>query len=264
MDIEGKVAVVTGGARGIGRGIAAALAKAGADVLIGDRLDDANIASEATETVQLVEAAGRRAVALRCDVTSQRDCEALMAAAVAQLGGLHIVCPNAGVQSMIPVVDLELGEWERVLRVNATGTFLTCKAALPHLISQKLGSIVNMASITGLRGSANMAHYSASKFAVVGFTEALAAEVARDGVRVNCICPDGVRSDMTLGLLKQHTGIEDDEKADALWTEVSARRAPLGLSVEPSHIGEAVVYLCQAETLTGVALPVTAGAHMAG
>jgi meso-butanediol dehydrogenase/(S,S)-butanediol dehydrogenase/diacetyl reductase len=262
MEIEGKVAIVTGGARGIGRGVAAALARAGADVAIGDRLDDAMIASEAAETVKAVEAAGRRAIAIRCDVTSPDDCQALVAAAVGQLGGLHIVCCNAGVQSTIPVVDLELAEWERVLGVNATGTFLTCKAALPHLVGQRLGSIVNMASITGLRGSAQMAHYSASKFAVVGFTESLAAEVARDGVRVNCICPDGVRSDMTLGLLKRHTGIEDDAKADALWTKVASKRAPLGLSVEPHHIGEAVVYLCGAEALTGVALPVTAGSHV--
>ena len=262
MDIQGKIAVVTGGARGIGRGIAAALARAGADVAIGDRLDDPGIASAAAETIKVVEEAGRRAVAVRCDVTSQADCDALMQSAVTQLGGLHIVCANAGVQSTLPVVELELAEWERVLRVNATGTFLTCKAALPHLLAQKQGSIVNMASITGLRGAANMAHYSASKFAVVGFTEALAAEVARGGVRVNCICPDGVRSDMTLGLLKHHTGIQDDAKADALWTRVSAERAPLGLSVEPSHIGDAVVYLCQADTLTGVALPVTAGAHL--
>jgi meso-butanediol dehydrogenase/(S,S)-butanediol dehydrogenase/diacetyl reductase len=262
MEIEGKVAIVTGGARGIGRGVAAALARAGADVAIGDRLGDPLIASEATETVKAVEAAGRRALAIPCDVTSPEDCEALVAAAVGQLGGLHIVCCNAGVQSTVPVVDLELAEWERVLRVNATGTFLTCKAALPHLVGQGLGSIVNMASITGLRGSARMAHYSASKFAVVGFTESLAAEVAGDGVRVNCICPDGVRSDMTLGLLKHHTGIEDDAKADALWTKVASQRAPLGLSVEPNHIGEAVVYLCQADALTGVALPVTAGAHI--
>ncbi len=262
MDIEGRVAVVTGGARGIGRGIAAALAKAGADVMIGDRLDDPRIGSEATETVKAVEAAGRRAIAMRCDVTDPADCASLMQSAVEKLGGLHIVVANAGVQSTIPVLELELAEWERVLRVNATGTFLTCKAALPHLVEQELGSIVNMASITGLRGSATMAHYSASKFAVVGFTESLAAEVAPHGVRVNCVCPDGVRSEMTLGLLKQHTGIEDDAKADALWTKVASDRAPLGLSVEPSHIGEAVVYLCQADTLTGVALPVTAGAHV--
>lgn len=261
MDIQGKIAVVTGGARGIGRGIATALARAGADVVIGDRLDDPAIAEEAKRSVEAVEAAGRRALSLRCDVTRPEDCEALMETAVRDLGGLHIVCANAGVQSTVPVMDLELAEWERVLRVNATGTFLTCKAALPHLTAQKLGSIVNTASITGLRGAAGMAHYSASKFAVVGFSEALAAEVAKHGVRVNCICPDGVRSQMTLALLKHHTGIEDDEQADALWTKVSSERAPLGLAVEPLHIGEAVVYLCQADTLTGVALPVTAGAH---
>jgi meso-butanediol dehydrogenase/(S,S)-butanediol dehydrogenase/diacetyl reductase len=262
MEIEGKVAIVTGGARGIGRGIAAALARAGADVAIGDRLDVGDLASEAAKTVKAVEAAGRRAIAVRCDVTSASDCRLLVEAAIGRLGGLHIVCANAGVQSMGSVVDLELAEWERVLRVNATGTFLTCQAALPHLIAQRQGAIVNTASITGLRGARGMAHYAASKFAVVGFTESLAAEVAEHGIRVNCICPSGVRSPMTLGLLKEATGIEDERKADAVWTKVSEQRAPLGMSVEPEHIGEAVVYLCSASTLTGVALPITAGDHV--
>ena len=262
MEIEGKIAIVTGGARGIGRGIAVALARAGADVLIGDRLGDEAVAAEAEQTVKAVESAGRRGIAMACDVTLLEDCQALVETAVERLGGLHIVCANAGVQSTIPVVDLDPAEWERVLRVNATGTFLTAKAALPYLIAQKQGAIVNMASITGLRGAAGMAHYSASKFAVVGFTESLAAEVAEHGIRVNCICPDGVRSEMTLSLLKHHMGIEDDEKADAVWSQVSAERAPLGLSVEPDHIGEAAVFLCGADTLTGVALPVTAGAHV--
>ena len=102
---EGKVAVVTGGARGIGRGIATALAKAGADVMIGDRLDDDAIASQVADTLKAVEGLGRKGLAQRCDVTSPEDCQALMEAAVSQLGGLHIVCANAGVQSTIPVVD---------------------------------------------------------------------------------------------------------------------------------------------------------------
>lgn len=258
MELEDKVAIVTGGARGIGRGIAAALARAGADVAIGDRIDVDELASEAAETVKAVEAEGRRAIVLRCDVTRREDCEELVAAAVGQLGGLHVVCANAGVQGVSPVIDLDPAEWERVLRVNATGTFLTCKAALPHLIAQGQGSIVNTASVTGLRGAPNMAHYSASKFAVIGFTESLAGEVAQHGVRVNCICPSGVRSGMTLDMLIDRTGI-DPSQADDLWTKVAKKRSPLGVSVEPSDIGEAVVYLCRSDAVTGVALPVTGG-----
>jgi NAD(P)-dependent dehydrogenase (short-subunit alcohol dehydrogenase family) len=106
-----------------------------------------------------------------------------------------------------------------------------------------------------------MPHYSASKFAGVGLTESIAAEVAKHGVRVNCVCPSGVRSGITLDLLTAHTGVEGDA-ADTLWTKVANERSPLGVAVEPHDIGEAVVYLCSASTVTGVALPVTAGDHL--
>jgi meso-butanediol dehydrogenase/(S,S)-butanediol dehydrogenase/diacetyl reductase len=258
MEIEGKVAVVTGGARGIGRGIATILARAGADVVIGDLLRDPEIEREAGETLSAIESTGRRGLAVDCDVADPAGGQALVRAALSQLGGLHIVCANAGVESAIPVVDLSLEEWERVLRVNATGTFLTCRAALPHLIEQREGAIVNIASITGLRGSATRAHYSASKFAVVGFTQALAAEVAEHRVRVNCVCPSGVRSAITLAALMDQTGVAP-ESADRLWTKVAAKRMPLGASVEPEDIGEAVLYLCRSDAVTGVALPVTGG-----
>ncbi len=253
---------MTGGARGIGRGIAVALAAAGADVALADLLADPALAAEAEQTAAAVRAHGRRALLVACDVSRYADCEALVAAALAQLGGLHIVVCNAGVIGKQPVLEMAPEEWARVLGVNATGTFHTCRAALPHLVAQRRGSIVNIASTAGLRGGRERAHYSASKFAVIGFTQSLAAEVAEHGVRVNAVCPASVRSGMTLAELMQATGVADPAAADALWTKVAAKRLPLGRSVEPGDIGAAVVYLCTAGAVTGVALPVTGGEGM--
>lgn len=259
MELEGKVAIVTGGARGIGRGIASELARAGCNVVIGDLLGVPEIAVDAKQTLARIESHGRRGLAVACDVSKQADCEALVRAAVDQLGGLHVVVANAGVMNIAPVVETAPEDWDRVLRVNATGTFLTCRAALPHLIAQGAGCIVNIASVAGLRADGGRSPYSASKFAVVGFTQALAAEVAKDGVRVNCVCPSSVRSQMTVGELADVVGLDDLGEADAMWSQVAEKRLPLGRSVEPEDIGQAVVYLCQADMVVGVALPVTGG-----
>jgi meso-butanediol dehydrogenase/(S,S)-butanediol dehydrogenase/diacetyl reductase len=257
--LEGRVAVVTGAARGIGRGIAVELAKAGADVAIGDLVDRPEIAKDAEQTAAAVEALGRRALVVACDVTDPAGPEALVAAALGELGGLDCVVANAGVLGAVPVAEMDPAEWERVLSVNATGTFHTCRAALPHLIERGRGAIVNVSSTAGLRGAATRAHYSASKFAVIGFSQSLALEVAKSGIRVNCVAPASVRSAMTVSELMAVTGLEDPEQADALWTEVAAKRLPFGRSVEPEDIGRAVVFLCAAEMISGVVLPVTGG-----
>jgi len=259
MELEGRVAIVTGGARGIGQGIAIELARAGADIVVGDLVDRAELADDAAKTVAQVEAQGRKALTVRCDVTREEDCDALVAAALEAFGRLDVVVCNAGVMGISPVAETTLEEWERVLRVNTTGTFLTCRAALPHLTSQGEGSIVNIASVAGLRASGGRSQYTASKFAVVGFTQALAAEVAKDGVRVNCVCPSSVRSAMTVGELADVVGMDDLDAADDMWTQVAAKRLPLGRSVEPADIGRAVVYLCQEDMVVGAALPVTGG-----
>ncbi len=259
MELEGKIAIVTGAARGIGRGIATELARAGCDVVIGDLLQIDEIAADAKETVARVEALGRRALAVQCDVSEPADCDALVASAIEQFGGLHVVVANAGVMNIATVAETRPEDWERVLRVNSTGTFLTCRAALPHLTAQREGSIVNIASIAGLRAGGGRSPYTASKFAAVGFTQSLAAEVAKDGVRVNCVCPSSVRSQMTVGELADVVGLDDLGAADEMWTKVAEKRLPLGRSVEPEDIGQAVVFLCQAEMIVGVALPVTGG-----
>ena len=259
MELQGKVAVVTGAARGIGRGIANELARAGCDVAIADLLSQPSLRSEAEITSKEVEAHGRRALLVDCDVADEATCEAMISQTLSSLGDLHIVVPNAGIAGIGTVENTPLELWERVMRVNATGAFLTCRAALPHLLEHGVGSIVNIASTLGLRASPDRVSYSASKFAVVGLTQALASEVAERGIRVNCICPSSVRSGMTLDELQAVTGVEDAAKADSLWTKVAAGRLPLGRSVEPEDIGRAVVWLCESDMVSGIALPVTGG-----
>jgi meso-butanediol dehydrogenase/(S,S)-butanediol dehydrogenase/diacetyl reductase len=259
VELEGCVAIVTGGARGIGRGIATELARAGCDVAIGDLLALPEIAADAEETISGIEALGRRAIAVACDVTVQSECDGLVDSARAQLGGLDVVVCNAGIMQIGGVADITSEQWRRVLDVNLTGAFQTCKAALPHLVEQGRGAIVNVASTTGLRAGTGRVAYSASKFGVVGLTESLAGEVARQGVRVNCVCPAFTRSNMSITELMEQTGIEDFSQADALWTKVGHKRLPLGRSVEPEDIGRAVVWLAQSDMVVGVALPVTGG-----
>ena len=185
--LEGRRALVTGAGTGIGRAIAQALAAAGARVAVTD-LDAGACAS------------GRgapRAVAFRLDVTDAAETREIVGRAADQLGGLEIVCANAGVSTMRAVVDLSEEEWEHNMAVNAKGVFLTNQAAVRHFLANGVaGAIVNTASLAGKQGAPLLAHYAASKFAVVGFTQSLAREVAAHGIRVNCVCPGFVRTSM--------------------------------------------------------------------
>lgn len=264
MDLEGRRAVVTGAAQGIGRGIALELARAGCDVLLGDLLDRDETARAAAETVAGVQALGRRAFALRCDVSIEADCQALVQTACEQLGGIDILVCNAGIMQIGGVNDISSEQWRRVLDVNLTGTFQCCKAALGPMLAQGSGVIVNIASTTGLRTSGERVAYSSSKFGVVGLSQALASEVATRGVRVNCVCPAFVRSGMSIGELMQQSGLDDPARADAAWTRLGEKTGPLGRSVEPADIGRAVVWLCESDMVVGIALPVTGGNGLPG
>ncbi len=264
MKLEGSRAIVTGAARGIGRGIALELARTGCDVIVGDLLDRPEIAEAASETVSAIEALGRRALSIRCDVSVETDCEALVRAALEEFGGLDILVCNAGIMQIGGVSDITSEQWRRVLDVNLTGTFQCCRAALPSMLEQARGIIVNVASTTGLRTGGERVAYSSSKFGVVGLSQALASEVAPKGVRVNCVCPAFVRSDMSVGEMMLHAGIEDPVEADAAWTRLGEKTGPLGRSVEPSDIGRAVVWLCESDMVVGIALPVTGGSGLPG
>lgn len=259
-DITDQVAVITGGARGIGRGIAVELARAGVDIVIGDLLSVADIAVSAAETIAEVERLGRRAIARQCDVRSEEDLGSLMTAAVDEFGRLDIVCPNAGICNLSPLTELSVEEFRRTFDINTLGMFLTVRAALPHLLEQGSGAIVATASITGLRGTTELVHYAASKAAVISMVQTMALELGPRGIRVNCILPGTVFTGISSAQMDKH-GVPEEMKEQIL-DQVSAGTTPLGRMQTPADMGQAVVYLCQADNVTGTSINISGGAAL--
>ena len=190
MELEGRVAVVTGAGRGIGRAIALELASAGARVLVNYRTS-----REAAEAL----AAELDGHAVQADVSTTAGCEALVAAAVDQ-GGLDILVNNAGITDDTLAIRMKDEQWDEVMRVNAGGCFRMCRSALPIMARQRDGAIINLTSVAAFRASAGQANYAASKAAVCAVTRSLAKEMARRNVRVNAVAPGFVESDMTAAL----------------------------------------------------------------
>ncbi len=270
MDLAGKNAVVTGAARGIGRGIALKLAEAGANVALvdlGNPSDPAltyNLAAQPDlqRTVEEVRRKEVKAVPILADVTRFADCERMAAEAAQQLGGIDILVSNAGIIAIGPVADFSEEQWDRVMAVNAKGPFLCAKACIPYLIRNKEGAIINTASIAGKKGYGGVAAYCASKFAVVAFTQALAEELGPANIRVNAVCPGFLRTAMWTDVLNKIPGLLGvDEGGDNL-TQVSKQNTFLKREQTPEDIGEAVVFLAKADNITGVALNVAGGAEV--
>lgn len=253
--LHGRHALVTGAGGGIGRAISRALAAAGAKVAITD-LDLSAAEAAAAEL-------GKSAIALQLDVTDAAATGAAIEQVADRLGGLEIVCANAGISSMARVVDLTEEEWDANMAVNAKGVFLTNRAAVRKwLRTGTTGVIVNTASLAGKQGVPLLAHYAASKFAVVGFTQSLAREVAEYGIRVNCVCPGFVRTGMQERELVWEAELRG-MTPDAVRDEYVAL-TPLGRLEEPEDVADAVVFLASdaARFITGEALNVTGGARM--
>jgi len=246
-DMNGKIALVTGCAAGIGRAIALEFAGHGANLILGDIEP-----TGAEETARMVRAAGREAFFLRTDVTRATDVEALVSQGVAQFGQLNYAVNNAGIEGdlMVPVTEYSEATWNKVLAVNLTGVFLCMKHELPHLVRSG-GAVVNIASVAGMSGGRMGSAYYASKHGVIGLTRAAAMEYARDGVRVNAIAPAVVDTPMT------ERSLGHDEKA------LARTRAthPLGRFATPEEVARATVWLCSpaASFITGHALPVDGG-----
>ncbi len=271
MELKGKNAIVTGTARGIGRGIALKLAAAGANLALVDLGNPADAAvsynlaahSDLTRTLEETRALGVKACAILADVSRWADCQRMAAEAAAQLGGIDILCNNAGIVAVGAVEKTTEQTWDKVMAVNAKGPFLCAKACIPHMRRNSEGAIVNIASVAGKTGHAGLAAYCASKFAVIAFTQALAEECGPANIRVNAICPGYLRTAMWTDVLNKAMGrsFGGDPNADPLERFV-ASRTYLRREQTPEDIGEAVVYLCRADNVTGVALNVAGGGEV--
>lgn len=254
MDLVGKNAVITGAGKGIGRGIAVTMAKHGAKLVLTD-MDTAG----AEETAEQIRSEGGTVLVLSQNVTDTASCEEVAQRALAEYGNIDIIVTNAGVSKSVPLTELDAEEWDRVYNVNAKGVFLTIKPFLNHMIERKYGKIVNIASMVGKEAIPFFAHYSSSKFAVVGLTQSMAKELAPHNINVNCVCPGVVRTplwDPLLEQLSENKGITRDEA----WGEF-VEGIPFKRPQSPEDIGEAVAFLAsdRAENITAVSANVSGG-----
>jgi NAD(P)-dependent dehydrogenase (short-subunit alcohol dehydrogenase family) len=242
-----KVAIVTGGASGIGRATAVAFAREGAAVVIAD----VSI-KEGEEAVNAIRKAMGEAVFLKCDVSRADDVSALVEATIKAYGRLDFACNNAGIEGrQASTVAIAEEEWDRTLNVNLKGIWQCMRYELPHMLKQGKGAIVNMASIAGLVGFPALPAYTASKHGVIGLTKAAALENATSGIRINAICPGLIDTPMVDRFTRG-----TPEMASRLLNS-----QPIGRIGKPEEIAEAVLWLCsdQASLVTGIALPVDGG-----
>jgi NAD(P)-dependent dehydrogenase (short-subunit alcohol dehydrogenase family) len=258
VDLTGRVAVVTGGGRGIGAAVARGLAQAGARVVV-----SARSAGQIDGVARELAAAGHEARAVVCDVTEPESVDRLLGVVETELGPVDILINNAGVSSSAPLRSLELAEWNRLMAVNATGTFLCTRAFLPAMIANGWGRVINVASVAGRAGAAYISAYAASKHAVIGFTRSVAAEVAAKGVTVNALCPGYVETPMTdesVERIVAKTGLSLDEARGRI-TALN----PQGRLIEPDEVAFLAVALCdpRARGVNGQAIGVDGGALLA-
>ena len=275
-NLNGKVALVTGagGKNGIGRAIATRLAKEGADVAVNDITEHPYASDQADwqglpDAVREIEAMGQRAISVVADVSDAEQVGEMVDKTVAHFGKIDILVNNAGTMAgndRVPVVDLAEEDWDRVQRVNVKGVFLCSRAVARHLIAQGTGGkIINMSSVTGKRGSARFAAYSASKFAVIGFTQSLACELAPYQVNVNAICPGLVDTERFghLASVLMPENLSADEQLSE-YARRSEAAVPLGRLADGADVAKMAAFLASDEAayLSGVSITVSGGTVM--
>jgi NAD(P)-dependent dehydrogenase (short-subunit alcohol dehydrogenase family) len=254
MTLEGKVALVTGGGRGIGAACARELAANGVRTAVVARTR-AQIDSVAAD----IERAGGAAAAFTADVTDAASVREAVRAATARFGTIDILVNNAGTATSAPLAKTTLEDWNRMFAVNATSAFLCTKEVLPDMVARGWGRIVNVASVAARTGGRYIAAYAASKHALLGLTRCVAAEVAAHGVTVNAVCPGYVDTDMTQESLRRITERTGKSRDDALAHILS--HSPQGRLVEPEEVASVVCALCVdgARSINGEAIVIDGG-----
>ena len=257
LGLEGKVAIVTGGGRGIGAAIVEGFAKEGANAVIADIGLDV-----AQELAKKIGRGGVKVLAVRTDVTKKSDVDNLVSTTLEEFGKIDILVNNAGVVRDIMFVDIEEEDWDLVNDVNVKGVYLVTRAVVPHMIAAKYGKIINISSRSGKEGQIGLSHYAASKFAVIGLTQALAKELGEYDINVNAVCPGILRTSMWEGLLdarSKRQGLPREQLFDG-WIE----QIPLKRPQKPEDIANVVLFLSSevSRNMTGEAINVNGGLRM--
>jgi len=246
MTLADKVALVTGGGRGIGRAIALRLAEAGANVVVNDIESVEAVVGE-------IKAMGRQALAVLADVSSAKEVDRLVEETISAYGRVDILVNNAGIARDQLLLRMTEEEWDRVLVVDLKSVFLCTRAVLKHMVKERRGRVISIASIVGMVGNPGQANYAAAKAGIIGFTRTVAKEVASRGITVNAVAPGFIDTEMTQKLKEE-------------WKEELKKRIPLGRLGSPADVAEAVAFLASEEAgyITGQVLVIDGGMAMSG
>jgi len=268
-NLEGRIALITGGARGMGRAHAIRLAEAGADIVLCDRCADTDqtpyplaTPADLDETVAAVESRGRQVLALRCDVRDRESLATAVAATMDRFGRIDVLLANAGVNISTPILESRDAAWDEVLDTNLTGVYNSMHAVAPVMAAQRWGRIVATSSMLGRSSAPSQGAYCASKWGVIGLVKAVAQDLAAYGVTVNAVAPGNidtpmVRNEVLFRTVRPDLDNPTAEDAAAVLQLLHVQPTPW---LEPSEVSEAVLFLVGAEHITGAVLDVSAGA----
>jgi acetoacetyl-CoA reductase len=243
--LTGKIAVVTGGSRGIGAAIATGLGSEGATVVINYNHSEA----EAQAIVKEIEDMGSSAIAMQADISDAEATKIFIEKVLEQFGRIDVLVNNAGITRDKTFKKMSFEEWHKVIDTNLSSVFNTCKVALPSMLEQKYGRIINISSVIGQAGGFGQTNYAAAKAGLIGFSKSLALETARGGVTVNCICPGYIATEMVNAM--------PENVREAIIAQVPMKK--LGA---PEEIAKGVIFICESEYMTGQSLNLNGGLYL--